>query len=86
MRGPSHSNGSVHDDTSTHGSPLMRDELTRWKHFSIKHGYLLHKGRVCVPLDLDTWCQILYECHDSPSAGHRVLRKTYALNDWTPTC
>ena len=28
MRGPSHSNGSVHDDTSTHGSPPMSDELT----------------------------------------------------------
>ena len=28
MRGPSHSNGSVHDDTSTHGSPLTSDELT----------------------------------------------------------
>ena len=26
----------------------------RWKHFSIDDGYLLHKGRVCVPLDLDT--------------------------------
>ena len=38
--------------------------------FSINDGYLLHKGRVCVPLDSDTWRQILYECHDSPSAGH----------------
>ena len=70
-RGPSHSNGSVHDDTSTHSSPLMSDELMRWNIFTIDDGYLLHKGRVCVPSDLDTRCQILYECHDSPNVVHR---------------
>ena len=69
MRGPSHSNGSV-PSSSTHGSSLSQDELQRWKKISIDDGYLLHKGRVCVPLDLDIWHQILYECHDSPSAGH----------------
>ena len=63
MRGPSHSNGSVHYDTSTHSSPLMRDELKRWKHFSIDHGYLLNKGRLCVPLELETRRQIFSECH-----------------------
>ena len=77
-RDPSHSNGSV-DDTPTPSSTLSSDELNRWKHFSIQDGYLLHKGRVCVPLDSDTRRQILYECHDSPSAGHSGIRKTYAL-------
>ena len=47
--------------------------------FSINDGYLLQKGRVCVPLDLDIRCQILYECHDSPSAGHVGIQKKYAL-------
>ena len=79
MRGPSHSNGSVNDDTSTQGSSITSDELTRWKNFTINDGYFLHKGRVCVPSDLDTRRQILYECHDSPSAGHPGIRKTYAL-------
>jgi hypothetical protein len=77
-RDPSHSNSSV-DDTSTPSSTLTSDELTRWKNFSIEDGYLLHKGRVCVPSDSDTRRQILYECHDSPSAGHPGIRKTYAL-------
>ena len=49
MRGPSHSNGSV-PSSSTHSSSLSQDELQRWKIFSIDDGYLLHKGRVCVPL------------------------------------
>ena len=78
MRGPSHSTGSV-PISSTHSSSLSQDELQRWKFFSIDDGYLLHKGRVCVPLDLDIRRQILYECHDSPSAGHAGIRKTYAL-------
>ena len=33
---------------------------------------------MCSPQDVDIWCQILFECHDSPSAGHRGIRKTYA--------
>ena len=61
MRGPSHSNGSV-PISSTHSSSLSQDELLRWKKNSIDDGYLLHKGRVCVPLDLEIWRQILYEC------------------------
>ena len=68
-RDPSHSNSSVYN-TSTPSSTLSSDELIRWKNFSIQDGYLLHKGRVCVPSDSDTRRQILYECHDSPSAGH----------------
>ena len=30
-------------------------------------------------MDKDIWHQVLYECHDSPSAGHTGIRKTYAL-------
>ena len=32
-----------------------------------------------MPKDLDTRRHILYECHDSPSACHPSIRKTYAL-------
>ena len=78
MRGPSHSNGSV-PSSSPHSSYLSQDELQQWKNFSIDDGFLLHKGRVCVPLDIDTRRQILYECHDSPSVGHPCIPKTYAL-------
>ena len=42
-------------------------------------GTVLQKRRVCVQTDSDTRRQILYECHDSPSAGHAGIRKTYAL-------
>ena len=69
---------SADDAMSTQDSPLSSDELNRWKHFTIDQGYLLHKGRVCVPQDADIWRQILYECHDSPSAGHPGIRKTNA--------
>ena len=68
----------IHDVSFTQDSPLLSDELQRWKNFSIDNGYLLHKGRVCVPQDTDIRRQILYECHDSPSAGHPGIRKTYA--------
>ena len=71
-------NPSTNAVDSTQDSPLSSDELNRWKHFSIDQGYLLHKGRVCVPQDADIRRQILYECHDSPSAGHPGIRKTYA--------
>ena len=33
----------------------------------------------CVPTDNDIRRQSLYEYHDSPSAGHTGIRKTYAL-------
>ena len=69
---------SADDAKSTHDSPLSSDELNRWKNFTIDQGYLLHKGRVCVPQDADIRRQILYECHDSPSAGHPGIRKSYA--------
>ncbi len=78
-RDPSHSNSSV-DEAATSSSTLSNDELTIWKCFHMR--WLLTpqgKGRVCVPMDIDTRCQILYECHDSPSAGHSGIRKTYAL-------
>ncbi|MCO5582166.1 hypothetical protein L7F22_036056 [Adiantum nelumboides] len=77
-RDPSHSNAASASSSSTHSSPSC-DELQRWKNFSIDDGYLLHKGRICVPTDKDIRRQILYECHDSPSAGHPGIRKTYAL-------
>ena len=32
-----------------------------------------------MPLDNDIRRQIMYECHDNPSAGHPGIRKTYAL-------
>ena len=67
------------DEGATLSSTLSSDELNRWKNFSIQDGYLLHKGRVCVPMDIDRRRQILYECHDSPSARHSGIRKTYAL-------
>ena len=54
------------------------DEFHRWKHFSIDDGHLLQKGRICVPKDTDIRRQIFYECHDSPSAGHPGIWKTYA--------
>ena len=79
MRDPSHSNAGSVLSSSTPSSPPLSDELQRWKNFSIQDGHLLHKGRICVPTDKDIRRQILYECHDSPSAGHPGIRKTYAL-------
>ena len=67
------------DAATTQASTATRDEMQRWKVFSIDKGLLLHKGRVCVPSDNDIRRQILYECHDSPSAGHCGIRKTYVL-------
>ena len=37
------------------------------------------KGRVCVSDNDDIRRQILFECHDSPSAGHPRIQKTYVL-------
>ena len=54
-------NPSTNEVNSTQDSTLSSDELNRWKHFSIDQGYLLHKGRVCVPQDADIRRQILYE-------------------------
>ena len=57
LRGPSHSELS-----STQGSTLDDEaKHNRWKKVSIDDGYLLHKGRVCVPRDIDTRPQILNE-------------------------
>ena len=44
----------ANDAMSTHDSPLTSDELNRWKNFTIDNGYLLYKGRICVPQDTDT--------------------------------
>ena len=52
MRDPSHYNTASAISSSTHSSPSC-EELQRWKNFSIEDGYLLHKGRVCVPMDKD---------------------------------
>ena len=67
----------AYDANFTQDSSPSNDELNRWKNFTINDGYLLHKGRVCVPRDSDIRRRILYECHDSPSAGHLVIRKTH---------
>ena len=69
----------ANDATPTQASMATSDEMQRWKNFSINQGLLLHKGRVCVLWDDDIRRQILYECHESPSAGYHGIRKTYAL-------
>ena len=52
----------------------------RFRHFSIDDEYLLYKGRVCVPATRGNFhAQNLKESHDSPSAGHPEIQKTYAL-------
>ena len=40
---------------------------------------MLYKGRVCVLDNDDIRRQILFERHDSPSAGHPGIQKTYVL-------
>ena len=69
----------ANNTTPTQASTTTSDEMQWWKKFSINQGLLLHKGRVCVPSDDDIKHQILYECHASPSVGHRGIKKTYAL-------
>ena len=59
------------------GAKLCQGE--RFRHFSIDDEYLLYKGRVCVPATGNFRAQILKESHDSPSAGHPGIHKTYAL-------
>ncbi|KAI5061830.1 hypothetical protein GOP47_0022369 [Adiantum capillus-veneris] len=88
-RDPSHSHVSVQLDqhvstcpdknSNTQSSTPTQEELKRWKNFSIDDGYLVHKGRVCVPKDSNTRRQILSECHDSPSAGHLECLKVGGL-------
>ena len=53
------------------------EQALKWKKYTIKDGYLLYKGRVCVPDNDDIRRQILFECHDSPSVGHPRICKTY---------
>ena len=65
-------------NTTPLNSPNVGEEFHRWKNFSINDGHLIRKGRICVPKDHDIRCQIFYECHDSLSAGHPGIRKTYA--------
>ena len=62
---------------SLDGAKLCQGE--RFRHFSINDEYLLYKGRVCVPATGNFRGQILKESHDSPSAGHPGIHKTYAL-------
>ena len=59
------------------GDKLLRGE--KFANYSIDDGYLLYKGRVCVPTIGDFRRQTLKESHDSPSAGHPGIQKTYAL-------
>ena len=59
------------------GDKVRRGE--KYRHYSIDDEYLLYKGRVCVPATGDFRRQILIKSHDSPSAGHPGIQKTYAL-------
>ncbi len=45
--------------------------------FSIVNNFLLHKGKIYVPLNCRS--SVLNICHDSPSAGHFGIKKTYSL-------
>jgi transposase InsO family protein len=47
--------------------------------YSVQDGLLLHDGLVCVPDDPDLKKMILEECHDSPTAGHFGITKTFDL-------
>ena len=51
----------------------------RFRHYSIDDEYLLYKVRVYVPATSDFCAQILKESHDSWSAGHPGIQKSYAL-------
>jgi hypothetical protein len=47
--------------------------------YSVQDDLLLHNGLVCVPDDPGLKKMILEECHDSPSAGHFGITKTFDL-------
>jgi RNase H-like domain found in reverse transcriptase/Reverse transcriptase (RNA-dependent DNA polymerase)/Integrase zinc binding domain/Chromo (CHRromatin Organisation MOdifier) domain/Retroviral aspartyl protease/Integrase core domain len=47
--------------------------------YVIQDGLLLHEGLVCVPAEPELWKQILEECHDSLTAGHFGISKTFDL-------
>lgn len=51
----------------------------KWKQYFIHDEYLLYTNKMCVPDSEDFRRQVLYECHDSPSAGHPRIQKTYEL-------
>ncbi|KAH7434535.1 hypothetical protein KP509_06G022000 [Ceratopteris richardii] len=51
----------------------------KFKHYSLQDEYLLYKGKVCVPSIMDIRNQVLFECHDAPSAGHHGINRTYEL-------
>lgn len=43
----------------------------------VRDGLLLYKGRIVVPTDPDIRRKLLYEMHDSKSAGHSGVLRTY---------
>lgn len=65
------------DIGSLGGAKVHRGE--KYRHYSIDNEYLLYKGRACVPTIGDFCQQILIESHDSPSAGHPEIQKTYGI-------
>lgn len=54
-----------------------------FKHFSIEDGYLLYKGRVCIPFANGIRYQILKECHNIFSAHNGALVKRGFLLIWS---
>ena len=71
--------GTSQDVHIEDGVPGVTHMGFKWKNFAIDNGYLLYKGRVCVPKDNEIRRRILVECHDTPSAGHPGVNKTYSL-------
>ena len=49
------------------------------REYSIRNGLLFRKGKVCVPDVDDTRTRIMFECHDTPSAGHPGVLRTEHL-------
>ena len=74
-----HQEGTSEDVHQEEGASGVAQSGFKWKNFSIDDGYLLYKGRVCVPKDDEIRRRILFECHDTPSAGHPGINKTYSL-------
>lgn len=57
---------------------LERDP-TNAKDYAIEGGLLFHKGVIIVPADAELQHEILVQCHDTPTAGHFGIQKTFEL-------
>jgi hypothetical protein len=49
------------------------------ENYTINNKMLFYNGLICVPDSIDIKRTILQECHDSPTAGHFGIAKTYDL-------